>query len=86
MTISSNGDKVVGVILGVEKKTVVVGDKSKGETVEQSVLNLVAGGKIVSQPMDSVNSIELDDPKLQDELNKALVALAGWRATRTRSR
>jgi hypothetical protein len=79
VTISSNGDRVVGVILGVEHKKVVVGDKAKGDTVDQSVLNLVAGGKIVSQPMDAINSIELDDPKLQDELNKALVALAGAR-------
>jgi hypothetical protein len=79
VTVTSNGDKVVGVVLGVEHKKVVVGDKTKADTVDQSVLNLVAGGKIVSQPMDAVNSIELDDPKLQDELNKALVALAGAR-------
>jgi hypothetical protein len=79
VTVTSNGDKTVGVILGVEHKKVLVGDKAKGDTVDQAVLNLVAGGKIVSQPMDALNSIELDDPKLQDELNKALVALAGAR-------
>jgi hypothetical protein len=79
VTLTSNGDKTVGVILGVEHKKVVVGDKSKGDTIDEAVLNLVSGGKIVSQPLDVVNSIELDDPKLQDELNKALVALAGAR-------
>ncbi len=77
VTLSINGEKSSGVILGVETKKKAVGDK--GDTVDQSVLNLVSGGKILSQPLDSVNSIQLDDPELQDELNKALVALAGAR-------
>jgi hypothetical protein len=79
VTLTTNGEKTVGVILGVEHKKVVIGDKSKAETVDEAVLNLVSGGKIVSQPLDAVNSIELDNPKLQDELNRALVALAGAR-------
>ena len=39
-------------------------------------VNLVTGGKIISQPLDEVNSIVLDDPQLQEELGKALVPLA----------
>ncbi len=77
VTLTINGEKTDGVILGVETKKKAVGDK--GETVEQSILNLVSGGKILSQPLDAVNSIQLDDAALQDELNKALVALAGAR-------
>jgi hypothetical protein len=79
VTLATGGEKVTGIILGVEKKKKVVGDKGKEETVEESVLNLVSAGKIISQPLDLVNSIELDNPQLQDELNKALAALAGAR-------
>jgi hypothetical protein len=77
VTLAINGEKTIGVILGVETKKKAIGDK--GETVQESVLNLVSGGKILSQPLDAVNSIQLDDAALQDELNKALVALAGAR-------
>jgi hypothetical protein len=80
VTLTVNGEKTSGVILGVERKRVVVkGEKSDDQTAWAPVLNLVSGGKIISQPLDAVNSIELDDPALQDELNKALIALAGAR-------
>ncbi len=80
VTITVNGEKTTGVILGVEKKRVTVkGEKSDDQTAWTSVLNLVSSGKIVSQPMDPISSIELDDPALQEELSKALVALAGAR-------
>ncbi len=77
VTMVVSAEKIDGVILGVEVKKRAVGDK--GETVEQAVLNLVSGGKILSQPMDGISSIQLDDPALQEELNKALLALAGAR-------
>jgi hypothetical protein len=80
VTITVNGENTTGVILGVEKKRVVVkGEKSDDQTAWASVLNLVSGGKIVSQAMDPISSYELDDPALQVELNKALIALAGAR-------
>ena len=79
VTVSNAGEKSHGVILGVEKKQKPVGDAGRGGVVEEAVLNLVAGGKIVSMPLDLVSSIELDDPQLQEELNKALVALASAR-------
>ncbi len=75
VTLSANGEKTSGVILGVETKKKAVGDKD--QIIEERVLNLVTAGTIVSQPLDAVNAIELDDPALQEELNKALVALAG---------
>jgi hypothetical protein len=80
VTIAVNGEKTVGIILGVEKKRVTVkGEKSDDQTAWTSVLNLVSDGKIISQAMDPISSIQLDDPALQDELNKALIALAGAR-------
>jgi hypothetical protein len=79
VTVSNAGEKSHGVILGVEKKQKPVGEAGRGGVVEEAVLNLVSGGKIVSMPLDLVGSIELDDPQLQEELNKALVALASAR-------
>ncbi len=78
VTLAMSGEQMQGVILGVEKKKRVVGIKGD-QTIEESVLNLVTGGKIISQPLDEVNSIVLDDPQLQEELGKALAALAGAR-------
>jgi hypothetical protein len=74
---TTSGEKLAGTILGVEKKQKPAGDK--GQIIEVPVLNVVSDGKIVSQPMELVNSIQLDDPELQDELTKALTALAGAR-------
>jgi hypothetical protein len=80
VTITVDGEKTTGVILGVEKKRVVVkGEKADDQTAWASVLNLVSNGKIISQAMDPISSYELDDPSLQEELNKALIALAGAR-------
>ncbi len=79
VTVSNAGEKSHGVILGVEKKQKPIGEAGRGGVVEEAVLNLVSGGKIVSMPLDLVSSIELDDPQLQEELNKALVALASAR-------
>ena len=48
----------------------------KGTPVEVSVLNLLAGATIRSIPLEDVRSLELEDPQLQEELSKALSALA----------
>ncbi|HSW49784.1 MAG TPA: DUF4139 domain-containing protein, partial [Bryobacteraceae bacterium] len=40
------------------------------------VLNLISGGTIRSIALDEVTKLELEDPQLQEELNKALAALA----------
>lgn len=63
-----------GTILGVETKKRPV-EEGK-EPVEVSVLNLIAGGRMLAIELDTVRSIELQDPQLQDELNRALTALA----------
>ena len=77
LTISrTDGSSPSGVVLGVEKRTKGGGD-DKHPPVEVSVLNLISGGQIQSITMDdSIVRIALDDPSLQDELSKALEALA----------
>jgi hypothetical protein len=74
---TSAGESIQGIILGVEIHTKSVEDK--GEIIQQPFLNLLNNGKIQSLAMDSLSSIKLDDPELQEELNKALIALASAR-------
>ena len=72
--VSSGNEEIGGVILGVEKKQRPVGDK--GNPVEVNVINILAGATIKSVELDQVRGIALQDAELQDELNKALAAVA----------
>jgi small nuclear ribonucleoprotein (snRNP)-like protein len=76
--VTGNGEKMTGTVLGVETHKKVVGDHNE-TTIDQPFLNLLSSGKIASEDMSSLSSIQLEDPQLQDELNKALLALAGAR-------
>lgn len=64
--------KLAGTILGLEKKPKAV---EKGQ-IEVWQLNLLTETAIRSIPLDDVNSINLQSPELQEELNKALGAIA----------
>lgn len=66
-----------GTILGVEKhQRPVPGDKSGG-VIDTWVLNLVTdAGSIRPVELEQVSEVKLEDPKLQQELGKALMALA----------
>ncbi|HEV2293014.1 MAG TPA: hypothetical protein VGR35_04110 [Tepidisphaeraceae bacterium] len=74
VTVQEADRTIDGTILGVETKKRPV-EEGK-EPVEVSVLNLIAGEKMLAIELDNVRSIELQDPQLQDELNRALTALA----------
>jgi hypothetical protein len=69
------GEKIAGTVLGVEKKTVLGADK---QPVESYKVNLITGtgANIKSISLDNVSDIALQDAKLQQELGKALSALA----------
>ena len=67
-------EKINATVLGVEKKSKPAGD-GKG-TYETWTLNLFAGGTFRSVPLDDVVRLELQDEQLQQELEKALGALA----------
>jgi hypothetical protein len=71
----ADGGKIAGTVLGVEKKTRLAGDDKK-TPVEKAYLNLINGAQIRSIEIDDVQDIALDDAGLQDELTKALAALA----------
>jgi hypothetical protein len=74
VTVTFGSEKLQGTVLGVEKKQRVIGDSKT--PVPIAVLNLLTGAMIRAVPLDEVLDIQLDDPKLQEELNRALLALA----------
>src|SRR5437899_767235 len=74
LTVTAQAERIAGTILGVERKLKPVSDK--GQLVEAWVVNLLTGSSIRAVSLDDVLKIELEEAQLQDELNKALLALA----------
>jgi hypothetical protein len=72
--VTIQAEHLQGTILGLEKKQKLLRDSQ--QLVEEWVLNLIAGGMVRSVPLDEVQRVELEDPQLQEELHKALLALA----------
>ncbi len=70
-------EEIEGRILGVETRTRVIGEPQA--TIEEHYLNLVAEGGLASIPMSNVSRFELEDPKLQEELTKALLMVSDAR-------
>jgi hypothetical protein len=73
ITVQSQAERIAGTILGVEMRA------RPGPTpdalVEIPYLNVVAAGTIRSIDLQSISSLTLDDPQLQEELTKALLSL-----------
>jgi hypothetical protein len=63
----------VGTIVGVEKRTVAVGDD---RTVEKEFITLLTAEGLRTLPLDGITRIRLLDEKLQQELEQALAVLA----------
>lgn len=72
VTVQARAERLTGTILGVEERRV---PSDKGEPVEVPVLNLLTGAMIRAVQLQSITSLTLDDPELQEELTKALSAL-----------
>jgi len=62
-----------GTILGVETRTKAVGDK---QVLTVSVLSLRSGRTIRTVLLDDVQELQMQDPKLNEELDAALAAVA----------
>src|SRR4051812_46825896 len=73
ITVDIGTEKLSGTILGVESRSKSAG---AGEPIAVPTLTILTGGSIRAVELPSVNSLTLDDPQLQDELTKALSALA----------
>ncbi|MEO8335440.1 MAG: DUF4139 domain-containing protein [bacterium] len=72
VTVQARTERLAGTILGVEVRRIPA---EKGEPIEVPVLNLLTGAMIRAVELQSITSLTLDDPELQDELTKALSAL-----------
>jgi hypothetical protein len=73
VTVQAQAERLSGTILGVENRRKAA---ERGETIETPVLNLLTGASIRSVELQSISNLSLDDPQLQEELTKALAALA----------
>ncbi len=73
VTVTALGQDVTGMILGLEQREKPVDD---GAPVTVTVLNLVTDAGLKAFELPLVSMIHLEDQQLQQELNRALVALA----------
>ena len=73
VSVQSRAEHITGSVLGVETRTVT---NANNKTIETPVLNLLTGATIRAVELPSITSLSLEDPRLQDELTKALGALS----------
>jgi len=80
VTVVSGAEKIAGTVLGVEKKQRQIDQPGGGgQVIDVWYLNLITGeggATIRSLPLDEVRDLVLEDPRLREELAKALTALA----------
>jgi len=76
LTVNLAAEQVSGVILGIEDRVRPAGDN---KTYNVHVLNLLTSGSIRAIDLTEIHDVHLDDPELQDELSKALAAVAASR-------
>jgi hypothetical protein len=81
--VSVAGADIVGTILGVEMRK-QPGGKDQ-QPIDVPVLNLVTAAGVKSIAVADINTFEIQDKELAAELNKALSALAEYRADRTKT-
>ncbi|MFT3685374.1 MAG: hypothetical protein QM783_10680 [Phycisphaerales bacterium] len=80
---TTNGD-VSGTVLSVETRKMPGGEKG-GQPIDTPVVNLITTTGIRSVFVPDVQNFTINDPKIAEEMNKALSALADSRAERIKS-
>ena len=73
VTVAAPGERLSGTIVGVESRRKAAGT---GEPIVVPTLDLFTGGLLRAVELPSVTGLSFDDPQLQDELARALAALA----------
>ena len=74
-------EEITGRILSVEGRKRQVSADGQTTTFTDAILNLVTDGGVRALPLSSVQNVRLTDPKLAEELSKALDALLASRDT-----
>ncbi len=75
VTVVVADQSLTGTVLGVEPRTVALGDHGD-RTIDTTILNLLSEGSVRQFRLDELRSLTFNDPKLQEELGKALAALS----------
>ena len=78
ITLGYGAETLTGTVLGVEERE-VPGGKEGSDPLKLEFLNLVTNAGIRSLPLAKVDHFQLEDRGLQEELNRALAAVAGAR-------
>ncbi len=65
--------QISGTVIGVERRVV---EEEKEKRREEDFLNLFTGGALQSIPFSQIKEIQLENPKLQKDLEEALATLA----------
>jgi len=73
VSVQTAGERLAGTVMGVEVRQKA---STLGQPIASPVLNLLSGATIRSVELQSISNLSLDDPQLEDELGKALAALA----------
>jgi hypothetical protein len=81
--LTAAGETVAGTILGIEHRDVQA--IKDAPVIKAPFVNVLAGGAIRSVAISSVTAFELQDKELAAELEKALAALAEYRADRSKT-
>ncbi|MBY0307157.1 MAG: hypothetical protein K2Q09_00300, partial [Phycisphaerales bacterium] len=85
VTLKTANGEVTGTVLSVESRKVPAGGGDKGQVIETPVANLITGGGIRSVVVSDIQNFTINDPKIAEEMSKALAALAESRADRIKS-
>lgn len=80
----SSPESVQGIVVGVETQQEALPSPS-GSSIPISELNVLAQDGLHTVPLDTIQSIRIDDPKLDAELREALQAVAQGRADNVRT-
>jgi hypothetical protein len=81
--VATSGSEVSGTILGVEQRPSV--PAANAPSVNVPYVNLVTGAGVKSVAISEIVTFDILDKELAGELNKALSALAEYRADRTKT-
>src|SRR4029079_19585216 len=73
VSVQTAGERVAATVMGVEVRQ---NASTLGQPIASPVLNLLSGATIRSVELQSISNLSLDDPQLEDEMGKALAALA----------
>jgi hypothetical protein len=73
--VAVHAETIEGTILGLEKRRKTLPGQSN-QVVEEWMFNILSGASMRSEWLDEVQKIEIADPELEQELHKALSALA----------